>query len=160
MTDNLDTPPWATALGRLASGIFILTAKNNEQETGMLASWVQQCSFEPPQIILAIKNGRFVLDWVTSEPFVVNILGEEQKGMLSHFGRGFEPGEAAFEGLTIVRSPAGNAILQEGLAWLECEHQQTISVGDHQLVVGKITDGKVLNEGRPMIHVRNNGTHY
>ena len=37
--------PLAAALGKVPSGLFILTVGRGQAETGMLASWVQQCSF-------------------------------------------------------------------------------------------------------------------
>jgi len=45
-----DTAALAAALGKVPSGLFVLTAKQGDAETAMLASWVQQCSFDPPQL--------------------------------------------------------------------------------------------------------------
>ena len=55
----------SAALGRIPSGLFILTVRHGSKETGMLASWVQQCSFDPPRLTMAIRKGRDVLDWLT-----------------------------------------------------------------------------------------------
>ena len=99
-----EKPSWVEALGRIPSGIFVLTARHEANETGMLASWVQQCSFDPPQVVLAVNKERYVLDWLTSDaPFTLNILAEEQSHLLKHFARGFEPGQPAFEGLSVAR---------------------------------------------------------
>src|SRR5215213_9889488 len=93
-------------LGRVTSGIFILTIGEDDRATGMLASWVMQAGFDPPMVTVAVRQGRYVADWLTSgEPFVLNLVGEGQKHLLKHFGKGFEPGEPAFEGLE-VRSAA------------------------------------------------------
>ena len=51
-------PDLFAALGRVPSGLFILTARHGHRETGMLASWVQQCSFDPPQLSLCLRRGR------------------------------------------------------------------------------------------------------
>jgi flavin reductase (DIM6/NTAB) family NADH-FMN oxidoreductase RutF len=56
--------PWAAALGRIPSGLFILTARRGTLETGMLASWVQQCSFDPPLVMAAIRRGRILESWL------------------------------------------------------------------------------------------------
>src|SRR6516164_4830047 len=90
----------AAALGRIPSGLFIVTLRQGEAETGMLASWVQQCSFDPPQISLAIRNERDLLAWLTPDTaFTVNILDDTQTDMIVHFGKGFALGEPAFTGL-------------------------------------------------------------
>lgn len=93
------------ALGRIPSGLFVLTFRQGKHETAMLASWVQQCSFEPPQVAFAINEKRYVLDWlVEGSPVTVNILGEGQKELVSHFGKGFEPGVSAFDAIKIEHS--------------------------------------------------------
>src|SRR4051812_37836938 len=94
----------AAALGRIPSGLFILTARHGNSETGMLASWVQQCSFDPPQVSVAVKKGRDVLDWlVDGASFVLNVLPEGAKSLIGHFGKGFELGQPAFDGLKVQR---------------------------------------------------------
>src|SRR3989442_326470 len=82
------------------SGLFVLTARHGTAETGMLVSWVQQCSFDPPLITVALKRGRSMADLLAGPAtFVLNILDNSQTDMVVHFGRGFELGEPAFVGL-------------------------------------------------------------
>ena len=66
------------ALGRIPSGCSIITARSASGRTGMLASWVQQCSFEPLMITTAVKKDRPVQKLIDeSGAFVVNLLGED-----------------------------------------------------------------------------------
>jgi len=153
--------PLAAALGRIPSGLFILTARHGEAETGMLASWVQQCAFQPPLLSAAIRGDRAVAGWLTEGMvFVLNILEENQTDMIAHFGRGFSADEPAFTGLEIERSPSGLPVLAEGLAYLECRLLARHTVGDHELFIAQVIDGRLLNEGQPMVHIRKNGFHY
>ena len=109
-------------LGRVPSGIFILTIGTGSRATGMLASWVMQAGFEPPIVSVAVKLGRYVCDWLTAgEPFVLNLVGESQKEFLKHFGKGFAPGEPAFDGLNIAHCARGVPILSETIGHMECE---------------------------------------
>lgn len=152
---------WVAALGRIPSGIFVLTASRGDAETGMLTSWVQQCSFDPPQLTIAIRKGRFLADWMSDGlTFTLNILDDGQSDMIGHFGRGFEPGEPAFEGLEIERRPNAGPILSESLAYLDCRAVNRFDAGDHDAFVCHIVGGVILNDGRPMVHVRKSGLHY
>jgi flavin reductase (DIM6/NTAB) family NADH-FMN oxidoreductase RutF len=149
------------ALGRVPSGLFVLTAQRAGAETGLLASWVQQCSFQPPQVSIAVRRGRDVLDWLTQGALLtLNVLDEDQTDMISHFGRGFQPGELAFAGLEVSRPGGAPAVLDEALAFLTCRVTARYSAGDHELVIGEVIGGRVLSEGRPMVHVRKTGAHY
>ena len=151
----------ALALGRVPSGLFVLTARDGHRETGMLVSWVQQCSFEPPLVSFALKRGRWVAAWLTAgAPLFVNVLDDTQTDMIVHFGRGFALGEPAFEGLEVERGSEGGPVLAEALACLECRVVTRCTAGDHELLIAEVVRGRMLNEGQPMVHVRKSGLHY
>lgn len=127
----------------------------------MLVSWVQQCSFEPPQVSVAVQRGRSLNTWlVDGAVFVLNVLDDTQTDMIVHFGKGFDPGQPAFEGLDLDRTASAAPVLSEALAFLECRVVARCSPGDHDLVIAEIIGGRVLGEGHPMTHVRKSGFHY
>lgn len=161
MSDQDRQRQLAGALGRVASGLFIITAHHGEAETGMLASWVQQCSFEPLLINVAIKRERPIAAWLTDgAAFVVNILDDSQTDMIIHFGRGFELDEPAFTGVEVERPDDGPPVLAEALAYLGCRVAGRYPTGDHDLFIGQVIAGRLLNEGHPMVHIRKSGFHY
>src|SRR5262245_4141735 len=95
-------------LGRIPSGVAILTTKNGGDTGAMLASWFQQAAFDPPLVSVAIKKGRPVgTVLASSKKFVLNILHTGQKDMLVHFGKGFEPGENPFKGVATETHQTG-----------------------------------------------------
>jgi flavin reductase (DIM6/NTAB) family NADH-FMN oxidoreductase RutF len=151
----------AAALGRVPSGLFILTTRHDGAETGLLASWVQQCAFTPPHVSVAVKRGRPLTDWLLQGAnLTVNILDDSQTDMVAHFGRGFAPGEPAFEGLEVERPEGWGPVLLEALAVLHCRVAGNLTVGDHVLFLAEVVSGRLLGEGHPMVHVRKSGLHY
>ncbi len=161
MTTRTEPPPWAAALGRIPSGLFVVTVRSPHGETGMLASWVQQCSFDPPQLTVAVRKGRYLLDWLTDgTPVAVNVVPEGGKGLVAHFGKGFDPGEPAFEGLEVTRSGDSAAVLGAALAWVDCRVTGRFDAGDHALILARVVGGAVQHEGKPTTHVRKDGLRY
>jgi flavin reductase (DIM6/NTAB) family NADH-FMN oxidoreductase RutF len=161
MNETDPTKSLAAALGRVPSGLFIVTARHGAAETGMLASWVQQCSFEPPQLSMALRRERDVIAWLTPDaPFTVNILDATQTDMIVHFGKGFALNEPAFTGLDIDRPGGAPPVLQEALSYLECRVVTHHPVGDHDLIIGRVVAGRLLGDGQPMVHIRKSGLHY
>lgn len=151
----------AGALGKIPSGLFIVTARRGDQESGMLASWVQQCSFEPPQITLAVKRGRDITHWLEPDAFfTVNILDAGQTDMIGHFGRGFDLDEPAFVDVDVERLEDGGPVLTDALAYLVCRVAGRFPAGDHELFLGTVVGGKLLSGDQPMVHVRKSGFHY
>ena len=150
----------AAVLGRIPSGLFILTVRHEGQETGMLASWVMQAGFEPPAVSVAVKQGRYVADWLAAgAPFALNLLGENHKSLLSHFGRGFEPGEPAFEGLQVERTESGVPTLVDALGCLVCQPTAHADSADHRVFIATVAEAR-SREGAPYVHVRKNGLRY
>lgn len=156
-----DPDALAAALGRVPSGLFVLTARRGAAETGLLASWVQQCGFDPPQLTAAVRKGRYVLDWlVEGAPLVVNVIPEGGKALVAHFGKGFEAGEPAFAGLDVRRDGGSPPVLLAALAHLACRVTARVDVGDHVLLIARVEGGAVHADGKPAVHTRKNGLRY
>lgn len=154
-------PAWTAALGKIPSGLFVITLNSGDSETGFLASWVQQCSFEPPQLTIAVNNQRPVRESLQPGSLVaVNVIPEGGKALIAHFGKGFAPGEPAFEGLEIDHPPGHPPRLKAALAWLEACVVGLHEAGDHTLVVARVVEGGVQHDGKPTVHVRRDGTRY
>jgi flavin reductase (DIM6/NTAB) family NADH-FMN oxidoreductase RutF len=121
---------------------------------------VQQCSFDPPQLSVALRRDRDVHAWLSPEAvFVLNILDDGQTDMIVHFGRGFALDAPAFTDLDVDRGGSG-PVLNEALAFLECRVVNRYHAGDHDLLIARVVGGRMLNEGLPMVHVRKTGSHY
>jgi len=161
MNGGTDEDTLAAALGRIPSGLFILTARQGTRETGMLASWVQQCSFEPPQLTIALRKGRHILAWLTEGSLItVNVIPEGGKSLIAHFGKGFEIDQPAFKGLEIRQDDEKPPVLLAAHAYVVCSVSKQLEVGDHVLIVGRVVAGAVLNPGHPTVHVRKSGLKY
>ena len=153
--------PIAMGLGRIVSGLFVVTSGKGEQATGMLTSFVQQAGFEPPAVTVAVKKGRPFNDVIKDcGCFCVSVLHDDSIGLLAHFARGFEPGKPAFEG--IVTSPGANGVpyLSEAHAHVACELIGEADWSDHIVYCGRVIDGGRLDDDQPMTHVRKDGLSY
>ena len=155
--------PLALALGRVPSGLFILTARHGEQATGMLASWVQQAGFDPPMLTLAVRRDRYIGDWIAaSGRFTLNQVPAGRKSLLRHFARGFPPEAPAFTGIPLhPELDAGGPVLADALSYLEAAVVDHLIGPDHRIFLGRVVAGALLHPGvEPMLHVRHSGMHY
>src|SRR5580704_16728861 len=134
----------ADVLGRIPSGLFVLTVRHGDQDGGMLASWVMQAGFEPPMVSVAVRSDRHIADWLTAgSSFVLHILPTGQKSLLKHFGRGFKPGESVLDGLEFERGSRGIAVLKGTLGHLECTPVSHADSGDHRIFLAEVVDGSL-----------------
>lgn len=148
------------ALGKVPSGLFVVTVKHGGNEDAVLASWVNQCSFLPPTVSIVLAKDRPArLQLEASGVFILNVLGKGPNGLLKHF---FKPqtGESVFSGLKTKKGFHDIRILTEAVSYLECKVLNQLPVGDHVVYVGEVVGGMVLKGGDPYTHVRGSGFNY
>lgn len=152
-----------SALGRVASGLFIVSARHEGGNQGMLGSWIMQAAFEPPMITLALKNDRGLRDFVEgSGHFAVSILGEEDGGLMKPFFSAPEPGSDQFADLSTeaLESAGGAPVLLDSHAWLACKVVDKMEAGDNLVYLAEVVEGKLLKDAEPKTHVRKSGFKY
>jgi flavorubredoxin/flavin reductase (DIM6/NTAB) family NADH-FMN oxidoreductase RutF len=151
------------AVGRIVGSLCVLTAKEGDRSSAMLASWVAQASFNPPGLTIAVAKERAVETLThTGNKFVLNILKEgNHLGLMKHFLKPFGPGQDRFADVAVQEAENGSPILTDALAYLECSVQNRMESGDHWLVYATVENGKLLdNDGVTAVHHRKSATYY
>ncbi|HVP10535.1 MAG TPA: flavin reductase family protein [Phycisphaerae bacterium] len=151
----------AKALGRIPSGVAIVTTRAGNRRTGLLASLIQQASLDPPMISVAVKKGRPIEKLLDEAgTFVVNLLGERHRdAMFKHFAAGFSLDQDAFVGMGAKDLPGG-VVIDDRIAYLSATIHGKYDAGDHWLYVGKVTGADIAEIQQPCVHLRKNGLSY
>ena len=151
------------ALGRLSGGLYIVTAQKGDSRSAMLASWVSQASFKPLGLTIAVAKDRAIESLMrVGDNFVLNVLEENNyQPLMKHFLKRFGPGNDRFEGIDIQAAQNGSPILNDALAYLECEVKTRMDCSDHWLVYATVSIGRLAkSESRTAVHHRKVGNHY
>jgi flavin reductase (DIM6/NTAB) family NADH-FMN oxidoreductase RutF len=146
-----DTADCKDALCKIHYGVHVVTLGLGGVENGLTVSWLTQVSHEPPMLAFSIARTHYSRELLDDNPvFVVNILKDDQADVASHFAKASVEGEDKIA--RFPTRPADNEvpILTDSLAYLECEVDQQVEVGNHLLVIARVTGGQVLNEGEPL----------
>lgn len=155
--DSVPDAAIAAALGRIPSGLFVVAWRDGASDRCMLASWVMQAGFTPPQVSVAMGTSRDLLAAIDrGAGFTVSVLAESQRSLLARFGK---PGPDPFAGLEIVRAANGVAALADAAAWLDCRPTARASGGDHVVVLAEV-QAAGGSEAEPAVHLRKNGLRY
>lgn len=151
------------ALGRLSSGLYILTTQKGNVSSAMLASWVVQASFKPLGVSVAVAKDRAIESLLhVGDCFVLNVLEEgNYQGLMKHFLKRFPPGADRFQGLRTYPANNGSPILVDALAYMECEVTSRIDCGDHWVLYSTVRVGRVSKpDALSAVHHRKVGNHY
>lgn len=151
--------PIARALGRIPTGLFIVTTVLDGRRAGFLGSFLVQTGFDPPTLCVSVARDREHLRGMRrSEHFAVSILDGSAKGLMQPFLR--RAVADPFEGLATHEVAGGAPVLSDALAWLSCKVIGEHELPDHVVVFGEVADARLLREGEPSTHVRKNGLTY
>ena len=147
------------ALAKVASGIYITTGVHEGARIGMLASFVEQASFEPPMISVAVARERPLLAALDSGGvFAVNILGEHNRELMRLFMKA--EGDP-FAGHVLVENAHGLPVFADALAFLICKVREKMEAGDHWLYLAQVIGGSLQHDSeKPMVRIRQNGFGY
>jgi flavin reductase (DIM6/NTAB) family NADH-FMN oxidoreductase RutF len=156
-----DATPDAAAIGKIPSGLFIITTVLEGRKEGYLGSWVQQSSFVPLLISMAMKPGRACHAAIKAHGrFSVHVVGQNNGGLMKPFWS-VKEGMDPFAGLEHTLSARGNILLKNALAVLECEARSSAMPGDHEIIFAEVVETHMLQvEDKPLTHVRKSGLSY
>ena len=150
----------APALGKIASGFYVVTARVGGEAAGMLCSFVEQAGFAPPMISLAIGPDRAISPALDGDGFFgLHILSKTNTGLLKSFARGGSP--EAFAAHEQVENEYGVPQFSEAWGFLVAQVRGKLASGDHVLYLAEVLDGRLQHDGgEPMVRVRPNGFTY
>ncbi|MEH2400537.1 diflavin flavoprotein [Nostoc sp.] len=151
------------ALGRISTGLYIITAKKGEIQSAMLASWVTQASLEPLGVAIAVSKDRAIESLMhVGDRFVLNVLEEAKyQGLMKHFLKRFAPGADRFAGVKTYPANNESPVLAEALAYMECEITSRMDCGDHWVIYSTVQTGRVAKlNALTAAHHRKIGNHY
>jgi flavin reductase (DIM6/NTAB) family NADH-FMN oxidoreductase RutF len=149
------------ALGKVVSGLYVVTYKNGENIGGFTASFMVQVAFDPPLIAMSVKKGRESYEMITGAgAFAVNIMTKETMKLVGFFAKPRPEGENGLGDINHEEKSLGIPVLTDSLAYLECKVYSTTEAGDHVIILGEVVNGEMLREGEPATHIRKNGFNY
>jgi flavin reductase (DIM6/NTAB) family NADH-FMN oxidoreductase RutF len=150
-------------LDHMPYGLYIVGTRMESECNGMMADWAMQTSFSPPLLVVAFENDAQTLKNIRlNGAFTLNFLSTGDPGMrlAQRFAQPYRGskigGERAkgvhhkLEDIDYSLSSKGCPILRDAMAWLECESNEFVPVGDHTLVISEVVDGHITRPEEPL----------
>lgn len=150
----------SAAIAQIPGGLFLLTANFEDHRHAVLVKWVQQCSDNPPMVMVAMSKGQAVEPLIReSRRFVLCQISADDRFLARKFSNGGSGGEDPLVTLMTTTSPNGSPIVDRAMAYLDCEVVRHVELdSDHRVYVGQVHAGAVLNQGVPAVFYGTNGS--
>ena len=147
MTAPTDSRLFRNTLGQFCTGVVIVTGARGDEPAGFAAQSFTSLSLDPP--LVAVCPARTSSSWPKvrdSGRFCINILGVDQRGVCDVFAKS---GIDKFASFGWRRGVTGSPIIDNVLAYIDCELQDEHDAGDHTIAVGRVLDVDILDADRP-----------
>lgn len=141
-------------------GTYIVGSTEHGEANGMIADWVMQIAFEPRMLAVSFEDdARTLMRIHENSHFTVNFLRANEHGMelAKHFVQPYDGGKIGrrrsmreaekrylkLEGVPHELTDSGCPVLDDATAWLECQAEQFMQVGDHVLAIARVLGGEL-----------------
>jgi len=139
------------AFFKLTYGLYIVSSSHQGKKNGFIANSVFQVTSEPAQIAVVCHKNNFTANLIQeSKVFSVSVLQKDVKPkLIGMFGYKTGKNEDKFTNVNHITGESGVPIvIEDTLAWFECELIQTFDVGTHTIFIGRIIHNALLNDDK------------
>ena len=139
---------------QLSFGVYVVGAAHNEQRDAFTAAWVMQVSYSPLLLAVSINPEHASYPLVKeAQAFTVNVLKQGQLEVARRFGTRSGREYDKIAGVRWHPGRSGAPVLDDALAYFDCEVTAWQPAGDHELMLGRVVDGRIIDSaGVPMTY--------
>ena len=138
------------AMYKLSYGLFVLTAREGENDNGCIINTAIQAASAPNQMSICVNKANYTHDMIMNTgQFTVSVISQMATfDLFKHFG--FQTGREVdkFADFTdCTRGENGILYITKGTnAYISVKVDKTEDLGSHTMFIGEITDMDVLSE--------------
>jgi flavin reductase len=138
-------------MGHFATGVTVVTTCVGDQMHGMTANAVTSLSLDPPLVLVCVDKRAAMLEHLrTSKCYAMNILAESQQAISTRFAM---KGPKDFSDLDWFAAETGSPVFRDSMAYLDCRVRDIAPGGDHDIFIGEIVSGGLLNAAeQPLLY--------
>ncbi|MCI0541067.1 MAG: flavin reductase family protein [Verrucomicrobiales bacterium] len=141
-------------LREIPYGLYVvgLRGRNDGDFNALVVSWLTQCSFDPPLIMIALRKGTRSYELI--EPgavFSVNLIDQSDRQLAREMVKPSRRVGDKIGRVGHVQGKTGAPILREAFGYVECEVREITEPGDHALVIGEVIRAGKQEEGHQLM---------
>lgn len=132
------------SVSRYATGVTVVTTLADGADHAMTANSFTSVSLDPLLVLFCVeRDARFREAVIASGHWGVSVLASTARRHAEWFATRGRPLIGQFANAPHHRGESGVILLDDAIAWLECETHAVHQAGDHDIVVGRV---KVIHE--------------
>lgn len=147
----MDPQVFRQVISHFASGVTVITTRDQGTNYGLTASAVTSLTLEPPMLLVCVnKNTGTQAAIGRTRFFAVNILDEGQTDLAYQFAK---PKTDKFQGVEFTYGHFGEPLLTGALAHIECRVAADVEAGTHRVFLAEVDQARTY-VGSPLTYFR------
>lgn len=150
---TFDQDLFRRAMGRFATGITVITGSDqNGTPLGLTVNAFSSVSLDPPLVLVCLgKNTRSLEAFTEGKGFNVNLLTADQQDVSNVFA---SRSDDKFQGVETQVTENGLPAIADSLALIECDREAVYPGGDHEILIGRVTNIILGQSIDPLLYYR------
>lgn len=144
---------WKRAMGGFPSGVTVVTTQIGGRAVGTAVNAFTSVSMAPSLLLVCLTcDSRTLAEVRKTRIFGVNVLAQQHADLAMRFASKVE--DDRFAGLELTSAITGAPLLQDAVAWFDCEVDSLVTAGDHEVVTGRVLAAHAADEAAPLLYHR------
>ena len=140
------------ALGRFPTGVALITLMHKGEPKVMTVNSFASVSLNPPLILWSLDHASYRYDcFLNAEYFAVNVLADDQKALSNACAR---DDVLVNSGAQWREGRNGAPLVEDCIARFECSRHSVVTAGDHDIILGQVTDFDLPRQAASLVFVR------
>ena len=130
-------------LWTMPSGLYIVGSRAGDRRNGMTLNWATQVSFDPKLLAIGVEHDAFTHELIAEgRVFTLCVIDREDRAIVRKFTKPVEVDLEArtLNGFGFHDGRTGAPILDQAVAYLDCEVRHELALGNTTLFIGEIVD--------------------
>jgi flavin reductase (DIM6/NTAB) family NADH-FMN oxidoreductase RutF len=130
-------------LWSMPSGLYVVGSRAGDRMNAMTLNWATQVSFDPKLLAISVEKPALTHALIDDGgAFSLSIVDREDRAIVRKFTKpvDVDPAARTLNGFPYHEGITGVPILDQAVAYLECEVRQRVDCGGHTLFLGEIVD--------------------
>lgn len=153
MSDGENQQRFKDAARRFASGVTVVSTRDEARVHGITASSFSSLSLDPLLVAVAVDYRSRLIELVErARIFAISVLSRDQHHLARHFATaGREPTIDAFDVVGSYPVATGAPILVGSIAHFDCRLHSMLPGGDHRILIGEVVAAGE-SDGEPLLY--------
>ena len=129
--------------------VHSVTTAHDGQLNANIATWVMQAAMGGKMLCVALYKIDYTIELVRASKLLnINLLAQEQTGLIAKLGRKSGRDSDKFKNLKFALDERGIPYLTEAIGYIQCKVLHSTDSGDHELFVCEVLKQVVINPGK------------